>query len=161
MTCPMDRVNRVECCNVQCAQEGLCVRSAEAGSAALLFNLCSDCPPVGYPTDRARCDECPRLTQAPHSGAHGRCGVSKYRAAGWQLAAEKIARIFAPFRAKNIAIFLASAYRQGYAVAELYTAAILLRTIAAEAERTGSWHVPADLQEQVRAWVAERDGGAS
>lgn len=37
--------------------------------------------------------------------------------------------------------------------------AILLRTIAAEAERTGSWHVPPDLQERVRAWVAERDGG--
>lgn len=22
-------------------------------------DLCSDCPPVGYPTDRTRCDECP------------------------------------------------------------------------------------------------------
>jgi len=22
--------------------------------------LCSDCPPVGYPTDKTRCDECPR-----------------------------------------------------------------------------------------------------
>lgn len=22
--------------------------------------LCSDCPPVGYPTDSTRCDECPR-----------------------------------------------------------------------------------------------------
>lgn len=21
---------------------------------------CSDCPPVGYPTDRTRCEECPR-----------------------------------------------------------------------------------------------------
>ena len=44
---------------------------------------------------------------------------------------------------------------------ELDTAAILLRTIAAEAERTGSWHVPADLQERLKAWVAERDGGAA
>jgi len=24
--------------------------------------LCSDCPPVGYPTDITRCDECPRKT---------------------------------------------------------------------------------------------------
>lgn len=23
--------------------------------------LCSDCPPAGYPTDKTRCDECPRL----------------------------------------------------------------------------------------------------
>jgi len=22
--------------------------------------LCEDCPPVGYPTDKTRCDECPR-----------------------------------------------------------------------------------------------------
>ena len=21
---------------------------------------CSDCPPLGYPTDKTRCDECPR-----------------------------------------------------------------------------------------------------
>jgi len=40
------------------------------------------------------------------------------------------------------------------------TAAILLRTIAAEAERKGSWHVPPDLQARLRAWVAEWDGGA-
>lgn len=39
-------------------------------------------------------------------------------------------------------------------------AAVLLHTIAAEAERTGSWHMPPDLQERVRAWVAEKDGGA-
>lgn len=24
--------------------------------------LCSDCPPVGYPTDKTRCVECPRRT---------------------------------------------------------------------------------------------------
>ena len=36
-------------------------------------------------------------------------------------------------------------------------AAILLRTIVAEAERTSSWHVPPDLQERVKAWVAERE----
>lgn len=24
--------------------------------------LCSDCPPVGYPTDKTRCAECPRHT---------------------------------------------------------------------------------------------------
>lgn len=25
------------------------------------FELCADCPPVGYPTDKTRCAECPRL----------------------------------------------------------------------------------------------------
>lgn len=24
---------------------------------------CSDCPPAGYPTDKTRCDECPRRAQ--------------------------------------------------------------------------------------------------
>lgn len=24
---------------------------------------CSDCPPAGYPTDKTRCDECPRMAQ--------------------------------------------------------------------------------------------------
>ncbi len=24
------------------------------------MNLCSDCPPAGYPTDETRCDACPR-----------------------------------------------------------------------------------------------------
>lgn len=38
-------------------------------------------------------------------------------------------------------------------------AVILLRTIAAEAERTGSWHVPPDLQERVLAFVKEAEGG--
>lgn len=28
--------------------------AADAGS------LCEDCPPVGYPTDKTRCDPCPR-----------------------------------------------------------------------------------------------------
>ena len=23
-------------------------------------DLCSDCPPIGYPTDNTRCSECPR-----------------------------------------------------------------------------------------------------
>ncbi|MBK8742695.1 MAG: DnaB-like helicase C-terminal domain-containing protein [Betaproteobacteria bacterium] len=26
------------------------------------MELCSDCPPVGYPTDKTRCDDCPRRT---------------------------------------------------------------------------------------------------
>jgi hypothetical protein len=28
--------------------------------ALALVGLCSDCPPVGYPTDKTRCTECPR-----------------------------------------------------------------------------------------------------
>ncbi len=30
------------------------------GRAALAPSHCSDCPPNGYPTDKTRCDECPR-----------------------------------------------------------------------------------------------------
>lgn len=36
-------------------------------------------------------------------------------------------------------------------------AVILLRTIAAEAERNGSWHVPHDIQERITMFLAERD----
>ncbi|MBX3490843.1 hypothetical protein [Parvibaculum sp.] len=32
----------------------------EAGSDSKDAPLCSDCPPVGYPTDETRCGECPR-----------------------------------------------------------------------------------------------------
>jgi Lar family restriction alleviation protein len=28
--------------------------------APVASNLCDDCPPVGYPTDKTRCDPCPR-----------------------------------------------------------------------------------------------------
>ena len=90
--------------------------------------------------------------------------MSKQMAAEWLRLAERLAHLEGDFRAKNIAICLASAYRQGWRdsqeadIQQGPFAAILLRTIAAEAERTGSWHVPPDLQERVRAWVAERDG---
>lgn len=53
MICPMDRVNRVECCNVQCAQEGMCARSAEAGSAALVSDACINCATCGLPIGRS------------------------------------------------------------------------------------------------------------
>ena len=32
------------------------------------FLLCGDCPPVGYPTDETRCDECPRITRLREAG---------------------------------------------------------------------------------------------
>ncbi len=92
--------------------------------------------------------------------------MSKHLAGRWLSLADRLSRLEPPFRAKNIAICLAIAYRQGWSasrkeeVEEDASAAVLLRTIAAEAERTGSWHVPPDLQERVRAWVAERDGGS-
>lgn len=35
-------------------------------------NLCSDCPPVGYSTDKTRCDACPRRAIAPHSAGAGK-----------------------------------------------------------------------------------------
>ncbi len=84
--------------------------------------------------------------------------MSKHLAARWFTLADRLSNLEPPFRAKNIAICLASAYRQGWRDEPI--AAILLRAIAGEAERTGSWHVPPDLQDRVRAWVAERDGGA-
>lgn len=36
-------------------------------------DLCSDCPPVGYPTDETRCAPCPRRTldDAPCTGCGG------------------------------------------------------------------------------------------
>ena len=30
--------------------------------------LCSDCPPIGYPTDKTRCAECPRKTDCHGTG---------------------------------------------------------------------------------------------
>lgn len=35
--------------------------------------LCSDCPPIGYPTDETRCRECPRRTsdEAPCTDCEG------------------------------------------------------------------------------------------
>lgn len=92
--------------------------------------------------------------------------MSKHLAARWLSLADRLSWLEPPFRAKNIAICLASAYRQGWRdsqeadIQQGPFAAILLRTIAAEAERTGSWHVPPDLQERLRAWVAGRDGGS-
>lgn len=38
-------------------------------------------------------------------------------------------------------------------------AAILLRTIVAEAERAGSWTVPLDMQERIAAWLKMREVG--
>ncbi|TXH41270.1 MAG: hypothetical protein E6Q97_37870 [Desulfurellales bacterium] len=92
--------------------------------------------------------------------------MSKHLSSEWFPRAERLANLEQPFRAKNIAICLASAYRQGWAASreeEVQNAAVyasvLLRTIAAEAKRAGSWHVPADLQERVRAFVKEAEGG--
>lgn len=31
-----------------------------AGTIQILEGVCSDCPPVGYPTDKTRCYPCPR-----------------------------------------------------------------------------------------------------
>lgn len=36
------------------------------------MSLCSDCPPVGYPTDATRCLQCPRLPQRHDAGGKGR-----------------------------------------------------------------------------------------
>lgn len=40
--------------------------------------LCSDCPPVGYPTDRTRCDTCPRRIPSLDEQ------VEQLKAAGWK-----------------------------------------------------------------------------
>jgi hypothetical protein len=80
--------------------------------------------------------------------------MSKHLAGRWLSLAERLSHLEPPFRAKNIAICLASAYRQGW---NGDVATILLRTIAAEAERTGSWEVPVDLQERIAAHLREQD----
>lgn len=38
--------------------------------------LCSDCPPVGYPTDRTRCAPCPRRGGPPMTTAPTQVGQS-------------------------------------------------------------------------------------
>ncbi len=40
------------------------------------MNLCSDCPPVGYPTDATRCRECPRFPSIEKQ-------IAQLKAAGW------------------------------------------------------------------------------
>jgi hypothetical protein len=42
---------------------------ADQGSHGWHTGLCSDCPPVGYPHDRTRCDECPRATSIQFAGS--------------------------------------------------------------------------------------------
>lgn len=90
--------------------------------------------------------------------------MSKHLAGRWLSLADRLSHLEPPSRAKNIAISLAIAYRQGWSasrkeeVEENTSATILLRAIAAEAERTSSWTLPPDLQERIWAWVAGRDG---
>lgn len=36
-------------------------------------NECSDCPPVGYPTDKTRCDPCPRHDAGMHDALKNAC----------------------------------------------------------------------------------------
>lgn len=38
---------------------------------ALTFKKCDDCPPIGYPTDKTRCDECPRRRAIEKARADG------------------------------------------------------------------------------------------
>lgn len=48
-----------------------CVETARAALAThptTPASLCEDCPPVGYPTEKTRCDPCPRRTPANHEG---------------------------------------------------------------------------------------------
>lgn len=44
--------------------------------------MCSDCPPVGYPTDKTRCSECPRITLADQPTAQK---IALYAEAGCTL----------------------------------------------------------------------------
>lgn len=87
--------------------------------------------------------------------------MSKALASDWMMLARRLADLEGDFQTKNIAICLASAYRQGWSdsreeeVQNAPIAATLLRTILAEAERTGSWTVPADIQERMLAMKRE------
>jgi hypothetical protein len=42
--------------------------------AQLEAMLCSDCPPIGYPTDKTRCTPCPRRAQVSSAALSGRKG---------------------------------------------------------------------------------------
>lgn len=49
--------------------------------------LCSDCPPIGYLTDRTRCSECPRrmptndeMAAELEAAGWTRAGIGRYRA---------------------------------------------------------------------------------
>jgi hypothetical protein len=56
----------------------LAASAAESGSATVENpeELCSDCPPMGYPTDKTRCLPCPRRASLPSEGQPPaqRCG---------------------------------------------------------------------------------------
>src|SRR5580693_2262400 len=42
--------------------DAIAVQLREAAKAlANIERACSDCPPIGYPTDKTRCSSCPRL----------------------------------------------------------------------------------------------------
>lgn len=49
------------------------------------FELCADCPPVGYPTDKTRCAECPRLETGTAPRAPTTCGYCSYEEADGEL----------------------------------------------------------------------------
>lgn len=46
------------------------------GAANLLEELCSDCPPVGYPTDKTRCSACPLNPSIKEQ-------IAELKSAGW------------------------------------------------------------------------------
>lgn len=48
------------------------VRVLDRSSGAAVERLCCDCPPIGYPTDKTRCADCPRTQPTPADGEkHG------------------------------------------------------------------------------------------
>lgn len=48
---------------VKCLEDSGIVRCRAEVNAENAAPMCDDCPPVGYPTDKTRCDECPRRSQ--------------------------------------------------------------------------------------------------
>jgi hypothetical protein len=77
--------------------------------------LCSDCPPVGYPTDKTRCRDCPRRT--PDDEAEGKCRAAAIAAphSGYY----SLANLVSSASETKMARAHKSTYRDGKTVDEL------------------------------------------
>lgn len=64
MNPPVSAARGTEAGNLNMAQHhrafGLALEGALPARPAAAPPLCSDCPPIRYPTDKTRCDPCPR-----------------------------------------------------------------------------------------------------
>jgi hypothetical protein len=65
------------CERFACDEVAKAIRGLAAQPPAAQVETCSDCPPVGYPTDKTRCDPCPRRSSAGNAREDSTCYVSR------------------------------------------------------------------------------------